>query len=395
MNVQLYWKYLVLLLVYAIVLNIPFLIYLNEITSAITTFFSIQETGNSNGYLFYAIMILVQIPLVMQATPTLLLKLLYLAIAILVAVMNPFSFLTTPYNPWFLFLLTCILFPSLKVSHILLKLAILVLLLVVSTNELLAVWYKPSFAFLAFVVLYIIGYALFFITMTEERFRPIFNFFKWIKNYVVYLWDLLLYYGMKFLTLPPVFVGSMLVIIGFAILHLYIRSVSKKTYGGKSLVHKPIPLDKINSYTVPVNYHYTLSFWFYIHPSAPSYALSSTEYTNILLFGDSVLIVYNGAENKMQVKLKGDSMVETTVPLQTWNHMAMIYQNGIMDIFMNGKLIKSETWAPHTLTSDVMVGAMNGIQGEICNMLYYDEVKSHAFVKSLYKDFKNRNPPIL
>ena len=395
MNVRLYWKYLVLLLVYAIVLNIPFLIYLNEITNAITTFFSIQETGNNNGYLFYAIMILVQIPLVMEATPTLLLKLLYLVTAILVAVMNPFSFLTTPYNPWFLVLLTCILFPSLKVAHILLKLAILILLLVVSTNELLAVWYKPSFAFLAFVVLYIVGYAIFFITLTPERFRPVIDFFAWIKNYIVYLWDFLIYYVMWFFRLPPIFVGSILVIIGFAILHLYIRSVAKNTYGGTSLVHKPIPLDKISSYTVPVNYHYTLSFWFYIHPSAPSYALSSTEYTNVMLHGDSVLIVYNGAENKMQVKLKGDSMVETTVPLQKWNHMALIYQNGIMDIFMNGKLIKSETWSPHTLTTDLMIGAENGIRGDICNVLYYDKVKTHAFVKALYKDFKHRNPPIL
>ena len=395
MNIQLYWKYLVLLLVYAIVVNIPFCIYLDEISSSITNYFSIQDSGNNSGYLIYAFMILVQIPLVMHTTPTILLKLLYLVMAIFVAVMNPYSFLTTPYNPWYLIVLTCILFPCLKVAHVVVQLMILILLLVVSTNEFLAFWYKPSFAFLVFVVLYSLGYAVFFITLSPERFRPLLHVFNWIKDIVVYGWDILVYYVMMIFRLPTAFLFAILSIVGLALIHLYIRTISKKTYGGELLVHKPIPLDKVSSYTVPVNYHYTLSFWFYIYPSAPSYAQSSTEYTNVLLHGDSVLIAYNGEKNKIEVKLKGDSMVKADVPLQKWNHMALIYTNGIMDTFMNGTLIQSETWAPHTLTKEVMIGANNGIHGNICNVMYYDTVKSHAFVQSLYKEFKRLNPPIV
>jgi hypothetical protein len=169
MNVRLYWKYLVLLLVYAIVVNIPFCIYLDEIASSITNYFSIQESGNNNGYLIYAFMIVIQLPLLMQTTQMILFKLFYLAMAILVAVMNPFSFLTTPYQPWYLVLLLCILFPSLKVAHVVFQLAILIVLLAVSTNEILAFWYKPSFALLAYVVLYMVGYAFFFVTLTPER----------------------------------------------------------------------------------------------------------------------------------------------------------------------------------------------------------------------------------
>lgn len=395
MNIQLYWKYLVLLLVYAIIVNIPFCIYLDEISSSITNYFSIQDSGNNSGYLIYAFMILVQIPLVMQTTPTILLKLLYLVMAIFVAVMNPYSFLTTPYNPWYLIVLTCILFPCLKLAHVMVQLMILILLLVVSTNEFLSFWYKPSFAFLVFVVLYILGYAVFFITLSPERFRPLLHVFNWIKDIVVYGWDILVYYVMMIFRLPTAFLFAILSIIGLALIHLYIRTISKKTYGGELLVHKPIPLDKVSSYTVPVNYHYTLSFWFYIYPSAPSYSQSSTEYTNVLLHGDSVLIAYNGEKNKIEVKLKGDSMVKADVPLQKWNHMALIYTNGIMDTFMNGTLIQSETWAPHTLTKEVMIGANNGIHGNICNVMYYDTVKSHAFVQSLYKEFKRLNPPIV
>jgi hypothetical protein len=66
-----------------------------------------------------------------------------------------------------------------------------------------------------------------------------------------------------------------------------------------------------------------------------------------------------------------------------------------MDTFMNGRLIQSETWTPHTLTKDGMIGANNGIRGNICNVTYYDDVKSHAFVKALYKEFKDLNPPIV
>ena len=395
MNVRLYWKYLVLLLVYAIVLNIPFCIYLDTIAESITKYFSIQDTGNNSGYLIYALMILIQFPLVMQVTQNILFKILYVITSIIVAVMNPFSFLTTPYNPWFLILLIVILFPSLKVAHILFQMLIIVILLAVSTNEFLAFFYKPSFAFLIYIILYIIGYAIFFITLTPERFKPIFHFFNWIKNGIVYAWDILVYYVMIIFRLPTAFLGAIIAVIGFALIHLYVRTISKKTYGGNVLVHKPMPLDKVTSYSVPVNYNYTLSFWFYIYPSAPSYSQSSTGYTNVVLHGDSVLIAYNGQENKIEVNLKGDSMVRAEVPLQKWNHMALIYTNGVMDTFMNGKMLQSETWVPHTLTNELVIGATNGIHGNICSVMYYDKVKSHAFVKALYKEFKNLNPPIV
>jgi hypothetical protein len=251
--------------------NIPFCIYLDEIASSITNYFSIQDSGNDSGYLIYAFMILIQFPLVMQVTQNILFKILYIVTAILVAVMNPFSFLTTPYQPWFLVLLICILFPCLKVAHILFQMAILIILLAVSTNEFLAFFYKPSFAFLAYILLYMIGYAIFFITLTPERFKPIVNIFNRIKNSLVYVGDLIYYYVIV-LKLPKAYLFAVISIIGFALIHLYVRTIAKQSYGGDVLVHKPIQLDKVSSYKVPVNYHYTLSFWFYIYPSAPSYS---------------------------------------------------------------------------------------------------------------------------
>jgi len=395
MNVQLYWKYLVGLFIYAIVLNIPFLIYIDVISNAITNFFSIHEKNNAIGYVIYGMMAIIQLPLIMQILQNILYELFYALVIILVGIFNPFEFLTTPYKPRYLVILIILSFIALRFTPSILKVLLLVLMAATSTNEILSFYFKPTFAFLAYIIIYIIGYVACFITLNPERFKILFNFADWIKNKLFYLWWQLKQLIFMILRAPSVYLGSIAVLIGFALIHLYIRTISKYTYGGKLLVHKPIPLDKVTSYKVPINYHYTLSFWFYIHPTAPSYSLSSTEYSTLLLHGDNVLVTYNGEKNKLHVKLKGDSMVSTRVPLQKWNHMTLIYTNGIMDTLMNGKLIKSETWVPHTLTKDLVIGAQKGIHGEICNVLYYDEVKTHDFVKGLYKEFKNMNPPIV
>jgi len=395
MNVQLYWKYLVGLLIYAIVLNIPFLIYIDVISNAITNFFSIHETDNGIGYVIYGMMALIQLPLIVQLLNNLLYEILYGLVIILMGIFNPFEFLTTPYNPRYLIILILLLFIALRFSPAILKVLLVVLMAATSTNEILSLYFKPSFAFLAYLIIYIIGYVVCFITLNPERFKVLFNLLSWLKTNLFYLLGRLIQLIAMILRSPSVYLGAIVALIGFALLHLYIRTISKKTYGGNTLVHKPIPLDKVTSYTVPVNYHYTLSFWFYIHPSAPSYSLSSTEYSTMLLHGDNVLVTYNGEKNKLHVKLKGDSMVSTRVPLQKWNHMALIYTNGVMDILMNGKLIQSETWVPHTLTKDLIIGAQKGIHGDICNVLYYDKVMTHAFVKALYNEFKEMNPPIV
>ena len=75
--------------------------------------------------------------------------------------------------------------------------------------------------------------------------------------------------------------------------------------------------------------------------------------------------------------------------------MAIMYNNGIMDIFLNGKLQQSSSWSPETLPDELIIGATNGIYGSICNVLYYNKKISYPFVKSLYYDFKDKTPPTL
>jgi hypothetical protein len=169
MNVQLYWKYLVGLFIYAIVLNIPFLIYLDAISNAITSFFSVREKDNSVGYLIYSMMILIQLPLANQVTKNTLYQVLYVVTCILVAVLNPFSFLTTPYQPWYLFVLSILLFVCMPLAFTIVKVALLVLLTVLSSNEILSFYYKPTYACLAYFLLYMIGYGKSFIDFDPAR----------------------------------------------------------------------------------------------------------------------------------------------------------------------------------------------------------------------------------
>jgi hypothetical protein len=75
--------------------------------------------------------------------------------------------------------------------------------------------------------------------------------------------------------------------------------------------------------------------------------------------------------------------------------MALMYNNGIMDVFLNGKLQKTSSWTPKKLPEELILGETNGISGSICNVLYYNKKVSAQLVQSLYYDFKDKNPPIL
>lgn len=392
MNVRLYWKYLVGLIVYAILLNIPIFMHLDSIASSITDFFSIHETGNNIGYLMYAMLMMIQMPLVMQITKSTMYDILYVITSILVAIMNPYSFLTTLYPPWYLFVFALVLFLSLLFVFPFLKVILLVALTVSTTNEILSFYYKPTYAFLAYFILYVVSYIACFITLDPYRFRPLVLFLKTVFSF---LFNIVYDVVEKIMEMPRFYLFTIAVLIGFALFHLYIRTIAMKSYGGNLLVHKPVPLNIITTSKISNQYHFTLSYWFYINPTPPSRSTSSTEYTTMMIYGDTILIAYNAEKNRIEIKLKGGSTVKRMVPLQKWNHMAMIYNNGTFDVLMNGSLIQSQVWTPQTFSKELLIGANNGIDGKICNVMYYDVVKTHAFVNSLYKDFKRKNPPIL
>ena len=65
-----------------------------------------------------------------------------------------------------------------------------------------------------------------------------------------------------------------------------------------------------------------------------------------------------------------------------------------MDIFINGKLIKSKiNVAPYIQNTALTVGSSDGIKGDICNLIYYKSPMSKTEIYRMYNIFKNKNPP--
>ena len=84
------------------------------------------------------------------------------------------------------------------------------------------------------------------------------------------------------------------------------------------------------------------------------------------------------------------------VPLQKWNNIVISYDSGILDVFMNSKLIASiNSVVPYMNQDQLSVGDTNGIAGGICNVVYFSEVISKERIEMNYKYLKNKNPPII
>ena len=154
-------------------------------------------------------------------------------------------------------------------------------------------------------------------------------------------------------------------------------------------------------------YRYALSAWFYINPQPPNTGLAYSKYTNILNYGNKPQVQYNSQKNRFRVMAmtggrpgKGDDMVQVyatkNIPLQKWNHLAINYDGGNMDVFLNGELVGSRpNIAPYMKYENVSVGENAGIQGGICNVVYYNHILSKGTVSMIYRMLRDKHNPIL
>jgi len=96
------------------------------------------------------------------------------------------------------------------------------------------------------------------------------------------------------------------------------------------------------------------------------------------------------------------------VDLQKWTHFVFYYNDGKLNIFQNGSLIKSVKAAATNASAPVVVGDDKGNRGQLCSLFFFQNKKdaSDALflggeaitpdkIRSLYLDFKDRSPPIV
>ena len=195
------------------------------------------------------------------------------------------------------------------------------------------------------------------------------------------------------------------------------------TQGGKQLVNQPVHLDSLNSLgtyeqlndSENYDYQYALSFWFYID-SSPNNLTPSDSNFSILNYANKPNVFYSTKTQSLVITMDQKNLEKTTnnklidfdedgnrilyrnknILLQRWNNMILNYNGGILDIFLNGELVKSNVGVvPYYTLDNLTIGQDNGLKGGICNVVYFRYPLNSLNLYFIYNLVKNRNPPII
>jgi hypothetical protein len=194
--------------------------------------------------------------------------------------------------------------------------------------------------------------------------------------------------------------------------------------GGKLLVNKPVDMDtkySLGTYqelngSDTFDYQYAISSWIFINSATPNTNSSYSKYTSLLNFGGKPNVLYNGSTNSLMITMQqkdlnkvnkgnivdfdeeGNRIIykNSNVLLQKWNNIIINYNSGVLDIFLNGELVKSSAGVvPYYTLDNLTIGEENGIKGGICNVVYFKRALNSSNVYYLYNMVKNSSPPLL
>lgn len=192
--------------------------------------------------------------------------------------------------------------------------------------------------------------------------------------------------------------------------------------GGTLLVNKPVDTNKLytlSSYeelngTDQFEYQYGLSFWVFLDVNSPSASSASNRFVSLLNYGNKPNILYKASTNTLMITMEQKGLTKTknklidfdekgnriiyrqnNVLLQKWNNIVINYAGGTLDIFFNNELVKSAIEVvPYMTLDNLTIGEDNGINGEICNVVYFKSPLTTSKMYILYNMVKDKTPPI-
>lgn len=196
------------------------------------------------------------------------------------------------------------------------------------------------------------------------------------------------------------------------------------TQGGKQVINRPVYTD--TQYTLgnyqdltgkdTFDYQFGISCWIFIDAMPPNTNANYNQFTSLLNFGNKPNILYNASKNELRVTMEQKDLKEVSKNpvldfdhednrilysqkdflLQKWNNVIINYNSGILDIFLNGTLVKSsEQVVPYYTIDNLTVGENGGIKGGICNVVYFSHALTSSNVYYIYNALKYKTPPLL
>ena len=218
-----------------------------------------------------------------------------------------------------------------------------------------------------------------------------------------------------------------MLLVTIAIIIAYFKSPNLlnvlNTQGGKTLVNQPVHLDTVNTLgtyqqlndSEEYDYQYALSFWFYIDTSPNNMTPSDSNFS-ILNYANKPNVFYSTKTQSLIITMDQKDLQKTTdnklidfdedgnrilyknkhVLLQRWNNMILNYNGGILDIFLNGELVKSAIGVvPYHTLDNLTIGQENGLNGGICNVVYFRHALNSINLYFIYNVVKNQTPPVI
>jgi len=192
--------------------------------------------------------------------------------------------------------------------------------------------------------------------------------------------------------------------------------------GGTQLVNNPVNTNKLYTLagyqelnnTDDFDYQYGISCWVFIDAMPPNTNPSYNNYTSILNYGNKPNILYNGTTNTLMIVMEqkglktdnakahelddnGNRIIykKENFLLQKWNNIIINYIGGTLDIFLNNELVKSEIEVvPYMSLDNLTIGTDNGINGGICNVVYFKTPLTAPNIYYLYNLVKDKTPPV-